>query len=150
MKTRSTIVLLLLCICTHTVFAQKTDAAPQKIFAAYPAVISISAGTLQNTFSAQPGQTINVAFSDQFVYSGTVLSNEVKYHNLQSVIIQSPAFNNALLQISRITNEDKSVHYRGRIINPAALDGYEIKMDAALNYSMQKFETRQVLQECNQ
>jgi hypothetical protein len=73
----------------------------------------------------------------------------MKYQNLQSVLIRSEQFENALLQVSKITNNDKSISYVGRIINQNALDGYEIKKDLANNYRLQKFETKSILQDCS-
>ena len=150
MKTISKILLLLLCCqVTNPVFSQRTDNSKKAIFAAYPNSISLSKNTLQQTFSAIPGETINVAFSDQFIYNGTVMSNEVKYANLQSVIIKSAAFGNALFQLSKITNDDNSIAYVGRIINQDVSDGYEIKRDSNDNYRFQKFQTDKILQDCS-
>ena len=91
-------------------------------------------------FTAIPGETISLSFSEEFAYTGTVLSNEIKYNNLQSVIIKSAAYQNSLLQLSKITNTDNSFSYVGRIINPEAADGFELKKENN-SYRLQKIET---------
>ena len=149
MKTRINLTLLMLFLTAGSVFSQKTSTGKQQFFADYPASIEVSSNILQNAFSAVPGSTVSIPFSNQFIYSGTVLSNEVKYANLQSVIIKSAAFGNALFQISKIINDDKSITYTGRIVHHDALDGYELKKDNNNNYRIQKFETNKVLQDCS-
>ena len=39
--------------------------------------------------------------------------------------------------------------YSGRIINPAAADGYLIRRDAAEQYQLAKISTENVLQDCS-
>ena len=149
MKTRINLTLLMLFLTAGSVFSQKTSTGKQQFFADYPASIEVSSNILQNAFSAVPGSTVSIPFSNQFISSGTVLSNEVKYANLQSVIIKSAAFGNALFQISKIINDDKSITYTGRIVHHDALDGYELKKDNNNHYRIQKFETNKVLQDCS-
>jgi hypothetical protein len=140
------LLLVMLSLTTITVSAQKTK---PRLFGQYPEVIDLSKTTLQQTFSAIPGKSINIAFNDQFHFEGIVLSNELKYSNLQSVLIRSAAFGNAIFQVSKLTNADNSISYVGRIINPDAQDGYEIKKDNKDNYRFQKFETDRILQDCS-
>lgn len=150
MKTLTTIAFaLLICLTSSAVFAQANDAGKKNLFAAFPSKIEISNNTLQNLFTAMPGEKISIAFDGQFRFTGMVISNELKYQNLQSVLIRSEQFDNALLQVSKITKNDKSISYVGRIIHQNALDGYEIKKDLANNYRLQKFETKSILQDCS-
>ncbi len=149
MKTNNKILLFFLfSLSTTVVFAQNNN-GKKEIFGDFPNTISLSKTTLLNTFSAIPGQFASISFADGFVFSGTVISNEIKYSNLQSVIIKSPQFGNALFQLSKIINQDNSISFSGRIMNPDALDGYEIKKDGSDNYRFQKFETKKVLQDCS-
>jgi hypothetical protein len=150
MKPLYKLLLVLLLSLTYVAsFSQKTDAQKPKLFANYPETIDLSKNTLQNTFNATQGQDITVAFSDNFHFQGTVLSNEVKYANLQCVIIQSAAFGNSIFQLSKLTNDDNTITYTGRIINPDAFDGYQVKKDNNNNYTFQKFETKNILQDCS-
>jgi hypothetical protein len=148
MKIRSTILILLLCLATGAAFSQKSTSGKPRIFAALPNSIDIAENILLNTFTAIPGETITLSFSDQFGYSGTVLSNEIKYANLQSVIIKSAAYQNSLFQLSKITNTDNSFTYVGRIVNPEAADGFEIKKENN-SYRFQKIETEKIIQDCS-
>ena len=149
MKTFKTLFSLLLCLTTAVTFAQKSDQPRPKLFVGFPEKIQLSKNILQNTLNANEGEQVIVAFSNDFHFKGTVLSNLKKYDNLQSVMIKSPAFGNAIFQLSRMTNKDNSISYSGRIINPDALDGYEIKKDKDDNYSIVKFETKNILQDCS-
>ena len=65
---------------------------------------------------------------------------------MQSAIIRSPVFNNAIFHISKRTNPDNSITYVGRIINQNYFDGYELKIDAFGNYHLIKIETDNVIQ----
>jgi hypothetical protein len=149
MKTLKTLFSLLLCLTTAATFAQKSDQARPKLFAGFPENIQLSKTILQKTLNANEGEEVIVAFSNEFHFKGTVLSNLKKYDNLQSVMIKSPAFGNAIFQLSRIINKDKTVSYSGRIINPGIADGYEINKDKDDNYSFVKFETKNILQDCS-
>lgn len=148
MKTFKTLFSLLLCLTTATVFAQKSDKAP-KLFTKFPETIQLSKNILQNTLNVNEGEEVIVSFSNDFRFKGVVISNQKKYDNLQSVMIKSTEYGNAIFQLSKITNPDKSISYAGRIINPEAFDGYEIKKDEKNNYSFQKFETKRILQDCS-
>lgn len=140
--------MLLVYLCTYAAgFAQNTAAKP-KMFENQPASIAISENLLQSFFSLNPQQETVLTFSSQFNFPCRVLSNEVKYANLQTVIVKSAMFGNAIFQVSRIVNEDRSISYAGRILNDKAFDGYMIKKLDGGSYQLQKFETDQVLDEC--
>ncbi|MEO8770766.1 MAG: hypothetical protein ABI402_11790 [Ferruginibacter sp.] len=149
MKTLKTLFSLLLCLTTAATFAQKSEQARPKVFAGFPEKIQLSKNILQSTINVNEGEEVIVAFSNDFHFKGTVISNLKKYDNLQSVMIKSPAFGNSIFQLSRITNKDNSISYSGRIINPGIADGYEIKKDKDDNYSIVKFETKNILQDCS-
>ena len=147
MKNLKTLIVLLLCLTTAATYAQSSS--KQRLFANYPETIKLSKNILQNTLTVSEGEEVVITFSNEFSFKGTVLSNVKKYDNLQSVMVRSAAFENAILQLSRIINEDKSISYSGRIINPEAADGYQIKKDKDNNYSLVKFETSKILQDCS-
>jgi len=149
MKTFKKLLSVILCLATVTAFSQKTDQSAPKLFAAFPETIQLSKNILHSTINASEGEQVIVAFSNEFRFKGTVLSNLQKYDNLQSVMIKSASFGNSIFQLSKITNEDKSISYTGRIINPDAFDGYEIKKDNKDNYSFIKFETRHKIEDCS-
>lgn len=138
---------LLLCLNTASVFAQ-ADIRP-KVFQNYPETIDVSKTVMQSAFSSTNGNDITLDLASAFTFQGKVISNIEKYSNLQSIVIKSAQFNDALLCLSKITNEDNSVTYVGRIINEKSFDGYELKQHTDGSYELKKFETRHVLQPCS-
>ncbi|MFT3979812.1 MAG: hypothetical protein QM687_05025 [Ferruginibacter sp.] len=112
--------------------------------------MNISENSLQNIFSLTTDQETVIDFGNNFLFPCKVLRNEAKYSNMQTVIIRSSAFDNAMLQVTKITNRDQSVTYKGRIINERAADGFEIKKNTAGSYELRKFETDRVLEPCFQ
>jgi hypothetical protein len=140
---------LLLTTSTFSVFSQKNDKAKKSIFTEFPGTIEISKSTLKNTLGAIAGQTISIPFNAHFTFTGKVLSNDLKYNDLQSMIIKSELYPNTLFQLSKITNKDNSIKYVGRIINSDALEVFEIKNDMADNYSLQKIDLDKILQDCS-
>lgn len=130
-----------------------TDAHAQtgskpKQFSQFPDVITCTEAQLSRIFDAAVGQTVQLSFSDNFSFDGPVINNVVKYSNLQSAVIKSPAFNNSIFSVSRITNNDRSVTYVGRIINKNYFDGYELKQDASGKYRFVKIETDRAIPDC--
>jgi hypothetical protein len=144
----STTMLLLFTIITATGFSQQAATTKPKLFAAFPEVIDCSQPELARIFTLAQGQQATVAIAGNFAFSGTVTGNVMKLSNLQTVVIKSPAFSNAIFHVSKRTNADNSVIYVGRIINEAFADGYELKRTATGSYQLQKIETERVMPDC--
>jgi len=142
--------MLLLCVSTAAGYSQGTFAPKPKIFSNFPNVIALSETTLRNAFTAIDGQDISLQLSSNFNFSGVVISNEIKYSNLRSIVIKSGNYNDAIFHLSEVTNDDNSLSYVGRILNSNAFDGFEIKKDATGKYSFHKFETQRILEDCSQ
>lgn len=140
---------LLLSIISVTGFSQNGSNPKPKQFNNYPDVINCSEATLSSIFNSSPGQNISLFFSGNFVFSGSVTSNIVKYSNLQTAVVVSPDFTNTIFSVSKILNKDNSISYLGRIINKNYFDGYELKRNAAGEYQLIKMETDRVIQDCN-
>ncbi len=138
--------LLTLTLFTATASAQ-TSSKPKQ-FNNFPDVIACSEATLSNIFNTAAGQNINLNFSDNFSFQGSVTSNVVKYSNLQTAVIRSPYFNNTIFSVSKIINKDNTVSYLGRMINKQFFDGYELKKNASGDYQLVKMETDRVIQDC--
>lgn len=140
---------LLLSVITLTSFSQSNIVKPQQ-FSRFPSIINCSQVELAKVFTATPGQTISIDFSSNFIFSGIVKSNIVKYSNLQSAIVESPDYSNTIFSVSRITADDGTYAYVGRIINKNFFDGFELKQNHAGNYQLIKVETDKVIQDCRQ
>jgi hypothetical protein len=137
---------LLLSLATLAGYSQ---AAKPQIFSNFPSTINCSVSEFHNAFSASEGQHIILTFSNNFKFSGTVLSNEMKYSNLQSVVIRSDESEKTVFHLSKQLNSDNTVSYVGRIMNPGASDGYQVKNDQEGNYKFEKIDAEKILLECN-
>jgi len=133
-----------------TVSAQKTPAEKPLLFAGLPSNIQCTAAQLSNLFAVSKGQNINVTLADNFNIAGPVKGKLSTYHNLQTVIIQLPAFNNTLFSLSRQTDENNQISYVGRIINPSYADGFELKQMGNGNYEFIKINLANILETCHQ
>jgi hypothetical protein len=139
---------VLLSFTAMTVFSQNNSKPKQ--FNNFPAAINCSEQELAKVFNATAGQVINLSFSNNFVFSGSVKSNISKYANLQTAVVVSPAYSNTIFSVSKITNTDGSISYIGRIINKSYFDGFELKKNASGNYQLIKMETDRVMPDCSQ
>lgn len=149
MKTNfKTSLALFFCLSAISVFGQKNKIGKPKLFAAYEKNIPVSYESLYKMMEYQNGEHVSIKFNEQFTFIGDVISNEMKYQNLQTLLIRSENFENTLLQISKISEKGGKEKYVGRIINTQAADGYELKKDKENNYSIEKFETTALLEDC--
>jgi hypothetical protein len=146
MKTIGRILLYsLISLYAGSVSAQVKQAA----FKTLPANIALSPAIFQQIFDADNNSAIQLAFSDQFTFRGMVMSNRKPYPNLQTVIVKTDEFQNALLQFSKIIGPDLQVSYTGKIIPMHATDGYSLKKDEKQQYHLEKFELKNMLQDCS-
>ncbi len=143
--------MLLLCILfSATINAQHNSSEKPALFNNFSNTINCPQAELNKAFTATANQNINFSFSDNFLFTGTVVSNVVKYANLQTVLIKSPAYGDAIFSLSKIIKKNNSVSYTGRIINPKYADGYELKKDSYNNYQLVKIEISNILKDCSQ
>ncbi len=143
-----TLPVILLCITAAISHAQTSSGKPA-IFANFPSSINISEAILKNSFEHSKDQHATILLGSGLSFSGTVISNVQKYQNLRILIIKSDVWANTVLQVSQITNEDNSFSFSGRIINPEAADGYEIKRSQGGTYTLRKFETGRIFEPCS-
>lgn len=150
MSLRKTMLMLLVCLCTYAATNAQLTNQPAKpaLFASYPATLSISETSLHNIFSLVKDQEVTIDFGNNLILPCKVLRNEIQYSNLQTVIIRCSAFDNAMLQVSKVINEDQSILYAGRLINERSADGFEIKKAGNGTYQLRKFETDKILEGC--
>ena len=100
------------------------------LFTALPEKITIATNSLATALKTTTGNTVSITLSDEpvFRFEGQVVSTVSKYENkIQSVVIRSSNFDGATLTISRITNDDGTQSYTGRIISFGHGDLYELQ-----------------------
>lgn len=119
-------------------FAQeKTNAVPinepdynkPKLFAGLPDKVQVSTETLSSLFNTTLGRSASIAISEEshFQFNGEVVSSGTKNPQVQSVVIRSTNFNGATFSVSKATNADGTVSYRGRIISFKHGDFYNLE-----------------------
>ncbi len=145
----STTMLLLFTITAAIALGQPAQGPKPTLFSSLPSTISCTEAELAKVFSMAEGQSVTVAFGGNFNFNGAISSNTVKYSNLQSAVIKSPAFSNAILHLSKRINAGNGITYTGRIYNDGFGDGFELKKDGQGNYQLVKFETEKVRQTCD-
>jgi hypothetical protein len=125
--------ILLFTICCFTSSAQQNppvnepDLNKPKLFQDLPERIPVQQATLQSALNATVGQSANLAITANFVYKGQVVSSASKYNNkIESIVIKSSNRIGASFSFSKITNEDGSTVFRGRIISLQHGDGFEL------------------------
>jgi hypothetical protein len=140
---------LLFTLTTLHAAAQSSAVSKPKLFNNYPEKINCSVNELGKVFASSTDQTISLSFSNNFLFSGVITSNVVKYSNLQTAVIRSSVFSDAIFVLSKITDARGGVNYVGRIINQKYNDGFELRKDASGNYQLTKIETDRVIQDCS-
>jgi len=128
--------------------AQNGELSKEKI-SEFPNSMSIAKSALEEAFKSESGKKIQITFNNNFQFSGHVVSNELKYADLRTMIIKSDNDPSALLQINRTMGKDHVISYSGRIVNQKALEVIEIKKDMADHYSLRKVGLDKILQDCS-
>jgi hypothetical protein len=144
------LITVLLTLVVITGYSQKRQAARATLFDGFPTTINCTGAELSSLFTAAKGESINLSLASNFTLSGSVISNLVKYSNLQTIIIKLPAFKNTLFSLSKQTDQNNKNTYAGRILNPLYADGFELKRNADGNYQLIKIDVEKILVNCNQ
>jgi hypothetical protein len=96
-----------------------------KLFTDLPDQIQFNPNNLSNLFLLKIGEAVNVPISDEFTFSGQVVS-KAEEPTSSSVVVRSTNRVGARLVFTKITNADNSTKYIGRIISLQHGDSYEI------------------------
>jgi len=145
--TMCTVLLILFAVTGYT---QNKQSGKPLLFASFPTIIDCTETQLSSFFTAAKGESISVLLANNFSLSGPVASNQVKYSNLQTIIIKLPAFKNSLFSLSKQTDRYNHISYVGRIINPLYADGFELKRKADGDYQLIKIDLEKILVNCSQ
>ncbi|MEO5685581.1 MAG: hypothetical protein ABIQ88_23240 [Chitinophagaceae bacterium] len=93
-------------------------AEKEPLFNHLPEKISCTAVSLQNIFAAAVTNNISVLLGTQLKIDGTVIAKVAVTPDQLSINIRCSNYQNALLNLSRITQTDGSFSYIGRIVSP--------------------------------
>ena len=140
-------VLCITLFASYNTNAQVITSSRPYLFNKFSANIPTAVTELDKAFLGAEGSSIQLNFTNNFSFAGTVFSSVQRYSNLSSVIIKSPSLNNSLLSISKRINDDNTITYVGRIINEKYADGYELKKDNYGNYTFNKIKTEDLIQD---
>lgn len=89
------------------------------LFHDLPEKFSCSLTALQNLFTSVANGRLTISLSNQLQLNGTVLEKVAVSNQQLSINIRCSNFQNALLNISRLTLENGAYKYVGRMISPA-------------------------------
>jgi hypothetical protein len=145
-------IFIYLCLLLPAIYAIPAQAQVKYVnrdatFHQLPSTIDLSDTDLSMMLNTATGQQISIKLQNNFVVTGTVTSNEIKYANLQTVVIKLPAFGNALLSISR-QSDRKKYHYVGRMFDAAYASGYVLNKIKSSNYQLVKINAANTLTDC--
>jgi hypothetical protein len=141
-------IIFLLLVISYSSISQKITLRP-KLFNAVENKISYPKAELEKVFTKTKGSKYEISLPGNFRFTGTVVSSVQRYDNLKSFLIRSEILNGAMFAISERINSDGSISYSGRIINEKYSDGFELKADAAGNYSLNKINLDELIQDNN-
>jgi hypothetical protein len=98
-----------------------------KIFGDIPDKTDLNLTNLEGLLKFPVGEPVNTLIANGFRFIGTVTSkSNPADRNVKSVVIKSTTRQRATLTFSKITNQDGTVRYTGRILSRDAGDALEI------------------------
>lgn len=92
------------------------------LFAAVPNQFIVSTNLLQQLFLKEKNATVAARLHTSLAIEGYVLEKTMVTNLQLSINIRCTNYNNALLNISQLTQADGSTVYTGRLVNPASGD----------------------------
>jgi hypothetical protein len=130
-------------ICSHsnaqTPPVREPDMSRPSLFQNLPSKISCRINDLSALLESQIGKPVSFSLADNLSFQGVVSSVASKFDNtLNSVVIRSTNFPGAALSFSRISKEDGTFSYVGRIISFQHSDAYEINLENGQYYFVKK------------
>ena len=109
------------------------------LFQNLPNKISCRVNDLSALLESEIGQPVSFSLADNLSFKGVVSSVASKFDNtLVSVVIRSTNFAGAALSFSKITKEDGTYNYVGRIISFQHGDAYEIRLENGQYFFVKK------------
>lgn len=135
----------LLVLTTLKSFSQESKA---DFFKAHSSLVKCSIGEINKAFSEEKGRSIELQFSEDFKIKGTLISNKIKNQNVQAATIKLLDFKNTICHFSKIIKADKSIAYRGMIIDYFSNDCYMLESDGNNIYQFKKVNREELIPTC--
>lgn len=125
---RTTVICVCITVCSlysaaqdQKVIINEPNYNKPRLFDNLPELIPVSIDNLNSLINSKPGVSINTTFSTDTKtapFEGNVVSSVSKYEDkVQTVVIKSTNYNGATLYISKVTTEDGTIKYNGRLMS---------------------------------
>lgn len=109
-----------------------------KLFEDLPQKMNLTISDMESLFDLSVGTPVMAKLTKTFHFKGIIVSKSGNLGtSVRSVVINSTTRKGAVLTFTRITNEDGSFIYRGRILSKESIDAYEIVKENG-QYILQK------------
>ena len=106
---------------------REPDTNKPTLFKNLPSRINCQISNLESLLEFPIGKKVSIRISDDVQFTGTISSVSSQNNNsLKSVVIRSSNLSGAALTFSKVTKEDGSTYFTGRIISFQHADVYEI------------------------
>jgi hypothetical protein len=99
-----------------------------KLFSSLPDNIPVNITGFDYLFELEAGSDVILPVSSAFRIQGQIVSTASKYENsIRSIVVRSSNYNGARVTISKLSNEDGTIRYTGRIVSVEHGDLYELQ-----------------------
>ena len=103
---------------------QKQNANAPSVFREVKAKVPFAANEISHTLQLREGTKSKVFIAPDFMLEGEIVSNFRKNKQVSGIQLKAANYGGALLTLSRITEEDGSTSFTGRIYNRETGEAY--------------------------
>jgi hypothetical protein len=115
---------------TNSLPVREPDYNKPRLFQQYGEKIAFSTNTIDELLKTPVGTMVETTFGNEFLVTGQVLSVTSKFDNqIRCIVIRVNNFSGAALVLSKITNNDSTMQYTGRMISKEYGDLYMLQQD---------------------
>ena len=98
-----------------------------KLFEDLPQKMILTISAMEPLFDISVGTAVTAKLTQTFQFKGTIISKSADGKTaVKSVVVRSATRQGAVLTFTKITNQDGSFTYTGRIISMESIDAYQI------------------------
>ena len=134
-KLKASAIGVLLTVCSLHAGAQdqkiplnEPDHNKPKLFNHLPQKMNLKISDVESVFGYSVGAAVSLKVTDNFLFQGTVVSKS-EDATVKSIVVKSANLQGATFTFSKITKDDGSFNYAGRIMSRNNGDAYEIKAE---------------------